>query len=139
MTITITLKEAVNSVPALISLGAMTNLDSLVTWNIGKVISKLSPPTDSYTRIKDNKLKEVARKDESGNPIIIDKSYDINWEVLKSLESELEELLKEPIEIKVKQIPFSMFKDKGISAGVFASCDWLIVEDEQEAVSSEVN
>lgn len=120
------LKKLINSKYVLLELGNTKGLSGIVSYSILKNIKNINRELDVYDKARIKICEENANKDDKGNPIIKNNSYDMDEKSLAFVNSEIEKLKEEIIDIDIKKINITDIDKAGLSAFEIESIDYML-------------
>lgn len=120
------LKKLINSKYVLLELGNTKGLSGIVSYSILKNIKNINRELDVYDKARIKICEENANKDSKGNPIIKNNSYDMGEKSLAFVNSEIEKLKEEIIDIDIKKINITDIDKAGLSAFEIESIDYML-------------
>lgn len=120
------LKKLINSKYVLLELGNTKGLSGIVSYSILKNIKNINRELDVYDKARIKICEENADKDAKGNPIIKNNSYDMDEKILAFVNSEIEKLKEEIIDIDIKKINITDIDKAGLSAFEIESIDYML-------------
>lgn len=126
----ITLNKLINSKYVLIELGNTKGLSSIVSYSLLKNIKKINEELESYDKARIKICEENANKDDKGNPIIKNNTYDMDEKSLVFVNSEIERLKEEIIDIDIRKINITDIDKAGLSAFEIESIDYMLNDDD---------
>ena len=111
------IKDILECKETLIKLNTISGLPSVVAYRIGKNIKAIDTEMQEYDEVRVKLLKDVALKDENGEPIVNKETnnYDIPQDQLQKIIQEIDNLQNEEISIDIKKVSIEDISQAGLS------------------------
>ena len=122
------IKDILECKETLIKLNTISGLPSVVAYRIGKSIKAIDTEMQEYDEFRVNLLKDVAIKDENGDPIIDKETniYDIPQDQLQKVIQEIDNLQNEEITIDIKKVSIEDISQAGLSPKELMSIEFML-------------
>lgn len=122
------IKDILECKETLIKLNTISGLPSVVAYRIGKNIKAIDTEMQEYDEVRVKLLKDVALKDENGEPIINKETnnYDIPQDQLQKIIQEIDNLQNEEISIDIKKVSIEDVSQAGLSPKELMSIEFML-------------
>ncbi|RHQ87441.1 hypothetical protein DWX89_03175 [Coprobacillus sp. AF21-8LB] len=122
------IKDILECKETLIKLNTISGLPSVVAYRIGKNIKAIDTEMQEYDEVRVKLLKDVALKDENGEPIINKETnnYDIPQDQLQKIIQEIDNLQNEEISIDIKKVSIEDISQAGLSPKELMSIEFML-------------
>lgn len=125
------LKELMESKEAMVELAKARGLKSVVAYRIGKNVKEIDRELENYNDARKKLVEEKANKNDSGEPIIKTNEdgssyYEIDPELAKKLDDELNELLNEAVDINIIKVSLDDIENAKLSAFQINKIDFML-------------
>lgn len=122
------IKDVLECKETLIKLNTISGLPSVVAYRIGKNIKAIDTEMQEYDEVRVKLLKDVALKDENGEPIINKETnnYDIPQDQLQKIIQEIDNLQNEEISIDIKKVSIEDISQAGLSPKELMSIEFML-------------
>ena len=122
------IKDILECKETLIKLNTISGLPSVVASRIGKNIKAIDTEMQEYDEVRVKLLKDVALKDENGEPIINKETnnYDIPQDQLQKIIQEIDNLQNEEISIDIKKVSIEDISQAGLSPKELMSIEFML-------------
>lgn len=122
------IKDILECKETLIKLNTISGLPSVVAYRIGKSIKAIDTEMQEYDEFRVKLLKDVAIKDENGDPIIDKETniYDIPQDQLQKVIQEIDNLQNEEITIDIKKVSIEDISQAGLSPKELMSIEFML-------------
>ena len=120
------LLQLINAEKALYRLGNTKGLSSITAYRISKNIKAISEELKTYNNTRTKLCEEYADKDKDGKPVIEDNKYHIPVESSIELNKQLEQLLNETVDIKIKKVSLEDIDEAGLSPLELDSIEFML-------------
>lgn len=127
----ITLKNILDSKEALSELAKARGMKSVVAYRIGKNVKEIDKELENYNDSRKKLIEDRANKNNDGEPVIITHEdgtshYEISKENIKEIELELQELLKEEVEISIAKVTLEDIENAQLSAFQLNAIEYML-------------
>lgn len=119
--ITLTLKDVLNSVPALQEI-ANQPIPAKISFRLGVLIRKVNERCEVYQETRKALCEKYGEENQDEG------KYDIRPEEQDTFNKELDDLLAEEVTFNVSPIKLRVIESVPLSPGAMASLHWLVVE-----------
>lgn len=120
------MNDIVRSESALTALGNTNGLSSIVAYRIFKNIKALHEEITLYNETRKKLCFAYANKDDKGNPIIKNNSYDIPKDKKEQFDNEFQELINMEVDIDIKKIKLEDIDKAGLSPFQIESIEFML-------------
>lgn len=112
------------SVPSLQAL-ANESLEIEATFTVAEALRKIQEALTTFTKLRNEAIKEGCKKDEAGNPLTVEGNAD-QVQITDECVSTLERLANCEADVAIEQLPLSLFKGAKLKPSDMTNLLWLI-------------